>query len=626
MTAGILNPHDKDRSTASRPSETDNAVAERRWFDPTLRTRVRAQDLNRLLAQIRSAGDFFGVTDSEGDDTYLRKALATAGREKLTAARTYYVRSDGSDSNDGLSDTAGGAFLTVQKAINTVWNLNLNGQAVVIQSRLATCAEALVFNGPNIGNNTTGALVTLRGDTTTPANCVIQPASGSCITAVYGAAINVEGFKFVAPSNGLIANVGGTITITGACDFGACTTTHMTSQIGGRIVRSANITVSAASARHVRCLIGGHYEGVAGTTVTISGTPAFSTAFIELNRNSSYYENNPTAYSGSATGFKFMVDSDCSLRSGSTIIDMNSILPGDKLGAIRSVQTTPLQPMRNIVVNGDGLLQNGASGAVGDDVYGLHDRWYVLSQSGNVTPSTISDVANGIPQMIRLTNSHGSSQRFGYAQIVPSDMARRFRGKRLTAGLTARRSGTNNGFRVSILSWSGTPDALTSDIVNDWTSATFTVGNFFTNPAGLSVLMVAALSATNVDTIYDLTSSTFVADVPSDCNNLVFFVHNANTTSGVATDFRLQIEEGLQVSPFDLRAPQLERMLVRRRIQRKTVNSINGTIFVPLDEMAAAPTVTIVSGAGSVANATKDGFHLTHTSVASHDILCTAEL
>ena len=548
------------------------------------------------------------------------------GREKLTAARTYYVRSDGSDSNDGLSDTAGGAFLTVQKAINTVWNLNLNGQAVVIQSRLATCAEALVFNGPNIGNNTTGALITLRGDTTTPANCVIQPASGSCITAVFGAAINVEGFKFVAPSYGLSTNLSGNITISGACEFGECTTAHMNVQIGGRITRNANITVSGAAPRHVRCVISGSYEGVAGTTVTISGTPAFSTAFVELNRGGGYYEGNATAYSGSATGFKFLIDSDCTIRGNTTIIEMNSILPGDKLGVVRPIQTTPLQPMRNIVVNGDGLLQNGASGAVGDDVYGLHDRWYVLSQSGNVTPSTLSGVADGTPQMIRLTNSHGSSQRVGYAQILGSDFARQFRGKRLTAHLKGR-SSASTGIRIAIMSWSGTADALTSDIVNNWTSATFTVGNFFTNPAGLSVLVSVNGSMAAVDTLYDITASTWIADVPSDCNNLIVFVHSNSAIAAAATlDFRVQVEEGAQASPYDLRAPHVERLLTRRRIQRKTVNSINGTIFVPLDEMAATPTLAIVSGAGSVANATKDGFHLTHTSVASHDILATADL
>ena len=42
------------------------------------------------------------------------------GRERLTSNRTYYVRTDGSNSNDGLTNTSGGAFLTIQYAIDVV--------------------------------------------------------------------------------------------------------------------------------------------------------------------------------------------------------------------------------------------------------------------------------------------------------------------------------------------------------------------------------------------------------------------------------------------------------------------------------------------------------------------------
>lgn len=61
-------------------------------------------------------------------------------RERLTTNRIYYVRTDGNDSNDGLSNAAGGAFLTLQGALNRVAQIDLNGFSVTIQLANGTYA------------------------------------------------------------------------------------------------------------------------------------------------------------------------------------------------------------------------------------------------------------------------------------------------------------------------------------------------------------------------------------------------------------------------------------------------------------------------------------------------------
>ena len=97
-----------------------------------------------------------GVTPSTGAEwaentTYTWDATnntmkAALVAEVLTANRTYYIRSDGSDSNTGLTNTAGGAFLTVQHCFDVVAGLDsgASGYNVICQLPASTTfTEAL---------------------------------------------------------------------------------------------------------------------------------------------------------------------------------------------------------------------------------------------------------------------------------------------------------------------------------------------------------------------------------------------------------------------------------------------------------------------------------------------------
>lgn len=110
-------------------------------------------------------------------------------REVLTAARTYYVRTDGSDSNNGLANTAGGSFLTIQKAIDTVATLDIGTSYVYIYVADGTYSGSIVLK-PVVGSGR----VYLSGNATNPENVVINASANHALTVPYNAVAPVVGW------------------------------------------------------------------------------------------------------------------------------------------------------------------------------------------------------------------------------------------------------------------------------------------------------------------------------------------------------------------------------------------------------------------------------------------------
>lgn len=245
-------------------------------------------------------------------------------REKLAGARTYYVRTDGSDSNTGLTDSAGGAFLTIQKAVDTVCDkIDVGEHNVIIQVRAGTFAESVILRRW-VGR---GGL-TLLGDGATPSNVVIS-ASGVCLTSVAGAgAWTVSGFKLTSSgANGVTVSM--SRILFGAMEFGACAAgQHILAQQGGQVVFNADCTISGGAARHWFANNGGYIE-CSGKTVTLSGTPAFSANFATAS-NAGLINCGGNTFSGSATGARFAVSSNGLISTGG---GGTSYLPGDSAGS-----------------------------------------------------------------------------------------------------------------------------------------------------------------------------------------------------------------------------------------------------------------------------------------------------
>ena len=240
-------------------------------------------------------------------------------RELLTAARTYYVRTDGSDSNDGLSNSSVGAFATAQKAIDVVASLDTGIYNVTLSISAGTFGAITLKDPLGSGSVTisgAGASQTiLDGASVDAVNCGLsrkyvlsalrmRSSGGSGITCLAGAAVTISGV-----------------------DFGSCAAYHL--NIAGGTLNGASYSVSGGAAVHWYCANGGQIV-CAGITLTLSASIAFTTAFAFCNV-ASFMRVNANTFSGAATGVRYTV------ANGSVIFVSGageSYLPGSAAGNV----------------------------------------------------------------------------------------------------------------------------------------------------------------------------------------------------------------------------------------------------------------------------------------------------
>ena len=224
-------------------------------------------------------------------------------REILTADRTYYVRTDGSDSNDGLTDSPGGAFLTLQKALDVVATLDFNGNTVTIQMGNGT------YTGGGrvpvcVGQKTADNLI-IQGDTADPTGVTISVTGGDAINVADNAMVTVKSVTLTTTTLGhcLQANGPGAVVQYHDLVFGACAQAHIFAQGGSKIVCNTSYTITGGAAYHWWARDGGTID-CDFATVTLTGTPAFSVAFA-LVQQAGVIRCGVMTFVGSATGRRY---------------------------------------------------------------------------------------------------------------------------------------------------------------------------------------------------------------------------------------------------------------------------------------------------------------------------------
>jgi hypothetical protein len=251
-----------------------------------------------------------------------------AARECLTASRTYYVATTGSDTADGLS--ANTPFLTLAKALAVATSKDiLAGFAITIQLADGTYSQASTLELPP---TIVCGKITIQGNTTTPANVVVNSSAavGVVIRASQPTCDYVLRSFRVASAHAaglVVARYGARLTIRGI-EFGTTTGTHLSAQMRGFITISEGYSIVGSGFVHLAVDIGSVLE-FGSFTVTSVGSPAFT--IFAYASNASILYTGSVVYSGTVTGKRYYAEVGGILNTNG---GGSNYFPGNSAGSV----------------------------------------------------------------------------------------------------------------------------------------------------------------------------------------------------------------------------------------------------------------------------------------------------
>ena len=223
-----------------------------------------------------------------------------------------------------------------------------------------------------------------------------------------------------------------------------------------------------------------------------------------------------------------------------------------------SQNINPPNPARNYLINGDFAVTQRGGGATytsattpanNDDTY-CHDRWLLLSD-GNDIVDVGRVVANRTDsRYFNYVDVETADKKFGFAQIIEAQDAAQLVGGSAVVTLSFVSAVSNTSrlddVRAGIVSWNGTADSVTSDLISAWngadTNPTLATNWTFENtPANLSV-----------GTSFARYSVTATIDTSSTAN-IAAFIWSNSLDNDVGDIFYLgacQLEVGSYATPF----------------------------------------------------------------------------
>tara|TARA_R100001082_G_scaffold28899_1_gene14543 strand:- start:2389 stop:3459 length:1071 start_codon:yes stop_codon:yes gene_type:complete len=193
--------------------------------------------------------------------------------------------------------------------------------------------------------------------------------------------------------------------------------------------------------------------------------------------------------------------------------------------------------------NGGATITDGTTYTNNDDSYVL-DRWNLVSDGNNIVDVSRSTTApdGGSPNTIAL-DVETDDKKFGIVQFLESADSHAAIGQTVSLQFKAKVSNARlTDVRAAVISWDGTADSVTSDVVNAWENAS-TVPTLATNwtyeNTAASLALTTSFATYTIDGIAVDTSST---------NNIAVFIWSQTETNNAGdilyiTDVQLEVAD-----------------------------------------------------------------------------------
>jgi hypothetical protein len=310
--------------------------------------------------------------------------LVSCVRFRLTSDQTFYVRTDGSDSNNGQTDSAAGAFLTLTGAANYISKrVEPNGFRITVKIGAGSYA-GLEFAGSSPAGDRDDDVVYFRaGDGLTASDVHITSASYLSRVNVQFNDIDFQHQVWCEPYTRLYP-VNTTWTVFGNL--------YLTPFV---FVQFNGVTTIGTDASMFRFVYfdGAPSELIWDGSIVLTGTPAWAVAFMDIGGSGNFVQWAVTTLTGSATGVQAIVKWNASLEAvdGGDLTEIPGTAASIDYGQFRVNTTTTTGVILEFPSpNNDTTIQHYANSANDDLLISGSDLFFGGAGAGLLQASNIS--------------------------------------------------------------------------------------------------------------------------------------------------------------------------------------------------------------------------------------------